>query len=161
MDQLVNVVGPASESSHKLQAHKSSYQAWKCVSFGCSLLAIVLLMSKWYEVSTDLKLLVGIDQLLTLQATANTSSQLTWPPVPLDQLLPATNTNESANMFGLDTMESNNSMLMSHMHMSLNRELNGNQLLRQEVEVFAGKQIQHLLNQQASFRIAQYQSSSC
>lgn len=133
---------------NKLQAHKSSFQAWKCVSFGCSLLAIVLLISKWYEVTSDLQLLMGIDRLLALQTMqgaaqlANTSNKnangepvLSWPPIPLESLLPAPN----ETSFGMDSLENNGTMLMSHMHMSLSRELNGNQLLRQEVDTFIGE----------------------
>lgn len=124
---------PIELGCNKLQAHKSSFQAWKCVSFGCSLLTIVLLLSKWYEVSTDLNLLRGIERILATANSANTSTS--WPPIPLEQLLPAVN--ESG--FGMDSLDSNNSMLMSHMQMSLNRELSGNQLLRQEVDAFVGK----------------------
>lgn len=101
----------------KLQSHKSSFQAWKCVSFGCSLLAILLLLSKWHEVSTDLHLLVGIDRILSLQSAAastnrspsdaqpelDNSTALSWPPVPLDQLLPAANETD----FGMSSMDSN------------------------------------------------------
>ena len=127
--------------TNKLQAHKSSFQAWKCVSFGCSLLAIVLLLSKWYEVTTDLHLLLGIDQLLSLQQQQqqqvgnNSNGSITWPPVPLEMLLPAAN--ESS--FGMESMENNGTMLMSHMHMSLNREHNSNQLLQKEVDAFVGE----------------------
>lgn len=135
----------------KLQSHKSSFQAWKCVSFGCSLLAILLLLSKWYEVNTDLHLLIGIDRILSLQAGAmstpysadsqadssNASLALSWPPVPLDQLLPAANETD----FGMASMDSNSSMLMSHMHISLSRELAANQLLLQEVSSFMGKSV--------------------
>lgn len=120
-------------SSNRLQTHKSSFQAWKCVSFGCSLLAIVLLLSKWHEVCTDLQLLLGIDQLLS-QPHSN-SSGANWPPLPLELLLPAPNETN----FGLDSMESNNSMLMSHLQISLGREHVGNQLLRQEVETFVSE----------------------
>lgn len=130
---------PASDHDNKLQSQKSSFQAWKCVSFGCSLLAILLLLSKWYEVSTDLHLLLGIDRLLSTAASmapSTNGSNLSWPPVPLDQLLPAPNETN----FGMESMESNETMLMSHMQMSLNRELNGNTLLRQEVDAFIGKQ---------------------
>lgn len=120
----------------KLQSHKSSFQAWKCVSFGCSLLAIVLLLSKWYEVNSDLQLLVGIERILTLQNNAESANKpLSWPPVPLDQLLPAANETD----FGMASMESNGSMLMSHMHITLSREFTGNQLIEQEVSAFLGK----------------------
>lgn len=130
-------------NNNKLLAHKSSFQSWKCISLGCSLLAIALILSKWYEVSTDLHLLVGIERVLTsaslsLSTAKNNetnSSGISWPPVPLDQLLPAPNETN----FGIESMESNESMLMSHLHMSLNREHNGNNLLRQEVDAFLGK----------------------
>mgnify|MGYP000854677023 CR=1 FL=1 len=118
---------------NKLQAQKSSFQAWKCVSFGCSLLAIVLLLSKWHEVSTSLQLLLNIDRLLLADQSA--SKSVSWPPVPLDLLLPPANETN----FGPESMESNSSMLMSHMHISLSRELNGDQLLRQEVDSFTGE----------------------
>lgn len=134
------------EVASRLQGYKSFAQAWRCVSFGCTLLALVLLASKWYEVSTDLSLLMGIEQLLSLaassaqQATSNqsvapASSTLSWPPVPLEQLLPAMN--ESS--LGMESLDSNSTMLMSHMRMSLSRELNGDQLLRQEVGAFVGE----------------------
>lgn len=87
----------------KLQAHKSSFQAWKCVSLGYALLAALLLLAKWREVDTDLKLLAGLEQLLWARASngsdpmsgaavpqPNDSSQfqaLTWPPAPLESLL--------------------------------------------------------------------------
>lgn len=129
---------------NKLQAHKSSFQAWKCVSFGCSLLALVMVLSKLYEVTTDLQLLLGIDRLLALNLRANSSSPgpsggpgLSWPPVPLEELLPSVN--ETSANFGMESMSSNDSMLMSHMQMNLNREMNGDQLLRQEVDMFIGE----------------------
>lgn len=61
---------------NKLQAYKSSFQAWKCVSFGYALLAIVLLFSKWHEVTTDLKLLTGIDQLIWSNGSLHHDQQL-------------------------------------------------------------------------------------
>lgn len=121
-------------ANNKLLAHKSAFQAWKCVAFGCSLLAIVLLLSKWYEVSTDLQLLLNIDRLLTISAQAPNGS-LSWPPVPLETLLPAAN----ETSLGMETLDSNGTMLMSHMHISLSRELNGNQLLRAEIGAFEGE----------------------
>lgn len=138
------------EENNKLQAYKSSFQAWKCVSFGCSLLAIIMLASKCHEVSTDLNLLLGIQRLLlksSVVSTGQTEQQqqqqsssdpgrsLTWPPVPIELLLPAAN---ESNL-GLESMESNETMLMSHLQMSLSRELNGDQLLRQEVDAFVGE----------------------
>lgn len=127
-----------SASSGKLLAHKSSFQVWKCVSFGCSLLAIALMLSKWHEVSTDLYLLIGIERVMASSSSSMSKSNesgLSWPPVPLDQLLPSPN----ETSFGIESMENNETMLMSHLHMSLNREHNGNNLLRQEVDAFLGE----------------------
>lgn len=126
--------GNFSVANNKLLTHKSAFQAWKCVAFGCSLLAIVLLLSKWYEVSTDLQLLLNIDRLLTISAQSPNGS-LSWPPVPLETLLPAAN----ETSLGMETLDSNGTMLMSHMHISLSRELNGNQLLRAEIGAFEGE----------------------
>ena len=90
--------------------------------------------------STDLSMLLGIERLLSAPqqpAAANGSSgALSWPPVPLEQLLPPLN---ETGGFGMESLESNGTMLMSHMQMSLSRELTGSQLLRQEVETFAGE----------------------
>lgn len=136
---------------NKLQSHKSSFQAWKCVSFGCSLLALMLLLSKWYEVTTDLHILSSIDQLLMQhQAGSSNITSLTWPPVPLEQLLPPVNETLVASSsgpglpsqsgpFGMESLDNNRTMLMSHLHITLSRELNGNQLLRQEVDAFIGE----------------------
>uniref|UniRef100_A0A6G1S4B3 Uncharacterized protein n=1 Tax=Aceria tosichella TaxID=561515 RepID=A0A6G1S4B3_9ACAR len=157
----------------KLQAHKSSFQAWKCVSFGYALLATVLLSAKWHEVSTDLRLLNGIDQLLWQTTAANSSAPddgpigvaapfqrgaainrtsgghlhpnsagMTrpdeWGPEPAVlamELVVAANQSSSENG-NEPTNGSSTAVLMSHMQMSLGRELNGNQLLKQEVETF-------------------------
>lgn len=56
---------------NKLQAHKSSFQAWKTVSFGCSLLALFLIACKWREVSNDLNMLTGIELMLAEQQNTN------------------------------------------------------------------------------------------
>lgn len=128
-------------ASNKLLAHKSSFQVWKCVSFGCSLLTIALILSKWHEVSTDLYLLIGIERVMASSPSSSMSrgneTGLSWPPIPLDQLLPAPN----ETSFGIESMENNETMLMSHLHMSLNREHNGNNLLRQEVDAFLGESL--------------------
>jgi len=58
---------------NKLQTYKSSFQAWKCASFGYALLASVLLFSKWHEVSTDLRLLQSVEQLLWLNSNSSSS----------------------------------------------------------------------------------------
>lgn len=144
---------PLAEESSRLQARKSSFQAWKCVSFGYAMLALVLLGAKWQEVSTDLHLLVGIERLLaasqTIRAngsvppTGGPSQPLSWPPVPLEMLvgeMGADGLGESnaTRAFGMESLESNGTMLMSHMQMSLSRELSGSHLLRQEVEAFQG-----------------------
>lgn len=134
----------------RMLARKGSCQAWKCVSFGCSLLALTLLLAKYHEVSNDLHLLLSIEQLQqqsaaqNLTTTSNSSNNnssgdggqpIAWPPVPLEFLLSSANESGSVT-FGLDSLDSNNTMLMSHMHMSLNRELNGDQILRREVAAF-------------------------
>ena len=159
---------------NKLQALKSSFQAWKCVSLGYALFATVLLSVKWHEVSTDLKLLQGIDQLLWHQQAANSSATLAvnrtgaalfgdddddhndhehgtigepasgagggaqqWPPAAavLEELLEAPDANGSQP----DRTNRSSAMLMSHMQVSLGRELNANQLLKREVEAFLGE----------------------
>lgn len=144
------------EEFNRLLAKKSSFQAWKCVSFGYALLALVLLSSKLHEVSTDLRLLMSIDQIL-LRAPGNETSQhagrgnlsaTNWPPMPLEVMLAATEPNETSPV-DLDNDDqqqaaANNSatqtgsLLVGHMHNSIGRELTGNQLLRQEVESFLG-----------------------
>lgn len=70
--------GQERQFCNKLQAHKSSFQAWKTVSFGCSLLALFLIACKWREVSNDLNMLTGIESLLEHEqvATNNKSLQL-------------------------------------------------------------------------------------
>jgi hypothetical protein len=159
----------------KLQAHKSSFQAWKCVSFGYALLATVLLSAKWHEVSTDLKLLNGIDRLLwqtgpadnataavyglPAPSSANRSvfseddgdppldtlglplSELNrWSPAAALELLSAANLSETA-ADGAEPPRNGSSaaIMMSHMQVALGRELNGNQLLKREVETFLGE----------------------
>ena len=150
---------------NKLQALKSSFQAWKCVSFGYALLATVLLSAKWHEVSTDLRLLNGIDQLLWQTGNShpnaslagalaedrassgrhNKSSELTglqWEPALALELLSSVNSSgdllsDVANANA--STDQSASMLVSHMQLTLGRELNGNQLLKQEVETFLGE----------------------
>lgn len=159
---------------NKLQAHKSSFQAWKCVSLGYALFATVLLAAKWHEVSTDLKLLQGVEQILWSQqqqptpgnsTTFSLSEALalggasarapgsranrsladladetddTLAPdelrsgASLAELLAASNSSDSS-------ANGTSSVLVSHMQISLGRELNGNQLLKQEVEAFLGE----------------------
>lgn len=145
-------------NSNKLQAYKSSFQAWKSVAFGYALLALVLVASKWREVSTDLSLLSGIDRLIWAQhgSSSNETSNQTngsssvWPPasvVGLETLLTATaNTTTPPTVGGQQvsatnstTTEGDNQLVSRHMQMVLGRELNGNDLLRREVETFLGE----------------------
>jgi len=85
----------SSSSLNKLQAKKSSFQAWKCASFGFALFALILLVSKWHEVSTDYNLLTNIDHLIwaqnqaRLSAPANASAQSTRVAVSQQTTPPA------------------------------------------------------------------------
>ena len=133
MEQLIQF------ESSKLQANKSSFQAWKSVSLGFALLALVLLGSKWYELSTDLRLLQSIESLLVApqqnQTTFNVSAPeaTAAPPPELDEAAPTGN--------GSDTAETalaaaaNKTMAL----VAASRENGANQALRQEVEVFLGE----------------------
>lgn len=127
----------------RLLADKSSFQAWSCVSFGYALLALVLLSSRLHEISTDLRLLLAIDQLLWAQPGAGGAASMApeaagalnstgWPQVALDTLLVAPGEPGAGS-------DANGSLLAAHMQVSLSRELSGSQLLRQEVEAFVGE----------------------
>lgn len=58
------IINRSHQNQQKLHSHKSSFQAWKTVSFACSLVAMFLIFIKWHEVSNDLKMLAGIESLL-------------------------------------------------------------------------------------------------
>lgn len=105
-------------ANNRLQARKSSFQAWKVASFGCSLLVLVLLLSKLHEVSTDLSLLQGIERLLSNGSPLNLPTSLTNSTI-------AGTTNSSAT-----------SDLASYL---INSDLNGHELLRAEVDSFTGE----------------------
>lgn len=92
-------------------------------------------------------MLLGIERLLLVQEAqksapmaggpAHSSADkeaLSWPPVPIEAMLPAHNDSG----FGMESMRDNSSMLMSHMHLSLGRELAADHLLRQEIDAFVG-----------------------
>lgn len=111
----------------KLQAHRSSFQAWKCVSLGYALLAVVLLLSKWHEAANDLKLLASIEQLI-------------WPPAngsSPDGAWPADGAQAGAGSGGQNS--SSSEQMSRHMQLAAVRELSAGQLLRQEVEAFSGE----------------------
>lgn len=171
-------------SATRLLAKKSSYQAWKCVSFGCSLLALLLLLSKWQEVSSDLQLLLNIQHLVGSTAAANNSNNNNnnngttgggnspadntaadsedpfgqWPPpLPSSDVIQFTNNNNNNNNETMTTTtaaagpveagdenaaknhSNHHQLLVSHLHISVGRELQGNQLLKREVEIFIGE----------------------
>lgn len=143
-------------SAARLLAKKSSYQAWKCVSFACSLLALLLLLSKWHEISSDLQFLLNIEQLVgaaptsaavaansnneTTDSTATTSGGLDFtmmgelPAMMMSSQQPPTNETWD--------QRSNHSLVVSHMQISVSRELQGNQMLKREVETFIGELVE-------------------
>lgn len=132
----------------RLLAKKSSYQAWKCVSFACSLLALLLLLAKWQEISSDLQLLISFERLVSANNQNNTTTttaqqqndpsapttlpDVAWPPPP--DLLAAASNGQAG-----DAGNSSAQLLTQHMHISVGRELQGNQLLKKEVETFIGE----------------------
>lgn len=187
-------VSAQSEALVKLQAHKSAFQAWKCVSLVYALVVLVLIGSKRHEVGNDIQQLNGVAQLILSQqqetrhtyerldnATAAdqplsnplfaTSSKREWAEGPdrnqasghnlslgtlLDALESALTPNNTQNlntsmMIPVPTSTStggqaskmaehnNSSLLMSHMQTSIGRELNGQEVLKAEVDAFAGK----------------------
>lgn len=150
----------------KLQAHKSSFQAWKTVSFACSLLVLFLLVWKYHEISTDLRLIQGLKQLTVTQqqhlVEGNSSVTPNDVSISTSQLPQVVNLAEilaigpqailssgfNDNITKLMTNQrgfssTNNSVndetLLRHIQIQFGRELNGNQLHQLEVELFSGK----------------------
>lgn len=132
----------------KLQAYKSSFQAWKCASFGFALLALVLIGSKWHEVCTDVALLTEIDQLIWSQQQVfvnQTIAQQLQPNASLalsmDSILALSNWTANGPLGQEDGVGLNSSLVAQHLQVMLGRELNGNELLRREVEAFLGESL--------------------
>lgn len=133
----------------RLLAKKSSYQAWKCVSFGCSLLALLLLLAKWQEISSDLQLLANIEQLLWSQQqpppsegfNETVSGEPTWPPAsmmstPAISEFGGSTSNESISGTNSSSQQQQQQLVVSHMQVSVSRELQAKELLKKELDTF-------------------------
>lgn len=124
----------------KLQAQKSSFQAWKASSLAFSLLVLVLLLAKWRELSSDLRLLQGLESLLESQEVNSTIPSSTVHLVGLAETLALVQLGSKSN----ETIDSNprgastDETLTRHMQVELSRELNGLQLLKFELDLFSG-----------------------